>query len=360
MKVVFIARSTLFSEKGGDTFQVVQTAKHLEQQGIITDIKLTHEKIEYDRYDLMHFFNIIRPADILYHLKRCGKPFVLSTILIDYSEYDKYHRRGISGLLLRYLSSDNIEYIKTIARFMLGRDKLMTYSYLWQGQRNSINAVLAKASILFPNSTLEYKKMHALYKCSANCITIPNGVDPDLFLLNEKVKKDKFLVLCVARIEGIKNHLNLIRALSHTRFTLLIVGSPALNQRMYYRHCRKIAGPNVQFIEHLPQHELVQYYQKASVHVLPSWFETCGLSSLEAVVMGCNIVVSDKGYTQEYFENHAFYCDPGSPISIYNAVTKASKAGFPETLRKKILSSYTWQQAASGILKAYDQLSTHQ
>jgi len=39
--------------------------------------------------------------------------------------------------------------------------------------------------------------------------------------------------------------------------------------------------------------------------VLPSWFETTGLSSIEAGVMGCNIVITDK-VMQEYFSHHAF------------------------------------------------------
>ena len=64
MRVVFITRATLYSVKGGDTLQVLQTARHLEELGIQVDIRLTNERISYDQYDLLHFFNIIRPADI--------------------------------------------------------------------------------------------------------------------------------------------------------------------------------------------------------------------------------------------------------------------------------------------------------
>src|SRR3954462_8466461 len=90
IKVAMIVRSTLYTVQGGDTIQALQTARSLRKQGIRVDIKLTNDRIDYTRYHLMHFFNITRPADILYHIRKTEIPFVVSTILINYSEYDKY------------------------------------------------------------------------------------------------------------------------------------------------------------------------------------------------------------------------------------------------------------------------------
>jgi len=235
----------------------------------------------------------------------------------------------------------------------------MTQSYLWKGQKKCAGEILERASMLFPNSTLEQDSLRQHFNFSTDCTIVPNGIDPDLFQLDETLKKTECLVLCVGRVEGIKNQLNLIRALNHTRYRLLIIGSPAPNQLPYYRKCRETAASNISFIEHLPQNELVEYYQMAHVHVLPSWFESCGLSSLEAAAMGCNIVVTGKGYTREYYEDYAFYCDPGSPQSIFNAVENAATAGFPMLLREKVLSNYTWHQAANRIANAYNNLPTY-
>jgi glycosyltransferase involved in cell wall biosynthesis len=356
MRVVFITRATLYSVKGGDTLQVLQTARHLEELGIRVDIRLTNEKISYEQYDLLHFFNIIRPADILFHIRQSTTPFVVSTLLVDYSGYDRLYRKGIAGMIFKWLSSDAIEYLKTLARYLLGKDELMSKAYLWKGQQRSVREILGRASLLFSNSVMEYKKLVQQYQCSTGCIPVPNGMDAALFAFDEGLEKDNHLVLCVARIEGIKNQVNLIKALNNTSYQLLIIGSPAPNQSAYYRECRKIAASNVHFIEHIPQRELVQYYQKAKVHILPSWFETCGLSSLEAGAMGCNIVITDKGYTREYYEDHAFYCDPGSPDSIFRAVDHAANTTSRPGLRKKILTNYTWDQAAACIARAYHQI----
>lgn len=353
IKVAMIVRATFYSSKGGDTTQVLQTAAHLSMHNIEVDIKLTHEKIEYDQYDLLHFFNITRPADILYHIRKAKKPFFVSTILIDYSEYDKYHRKGLAGKLFRYLNADGIEYLKTIARWATGKDKMISPEYLWKGQRNTIIEILQQAALLLPNSDSEYQRLLHQYTCNTDHVVVPNGVDTSLFSFDKQIKKDPRLVICVARVEGIKNQFNLIRALKNTDFKLVIIGSVALNQTSYYQACRQIATGNIMFIDHLPQPELVSYYQKAKVHILPSWFETTGLSSLEAAAMGCNIVVTDKGDTREYFGEDAMYCDPGSTDSIYTTVEKAAAIANSGVLQQKIQTQYSWEQATIRTMEAY-------
>jgi len=352
MKVAIIARATLYTVPGGDTVQAVQTVRELNKIGVEAEIRLTHEYIDYGQYQLLHFFNIIRPADILYHSRKSGKPYVVSTILCNYGEYDKYHRKGMMTLLSG-LPTDTIEYIKTIGRWALRRDHLASKSYLWRGQRRSIIKILQQAALILPNSESEYQRVAKTYNDKLNYKVIPNGVNPELFVFDVDAAKDEHLVLCVARIEGIKNQLNLIKALNNTSYRLIIIGAAAPNQQGYYRKCREIAAANITFIDHIPQSELVQYYQRAKVHILPSWFETTGLSSIEAALMGCNIVITDKGDAKEYFTDHAFYCDPGNPDSIFNAVQAASKASFDNTLRQKILKKYTWREAAFQTKAAY-------
>jgi glycosyltransferase involved in cell wall biosynthesis len=356
MKTVFITRSTLYTVKGGDTFQIINTANQLRALGIMVDIKLTSEPIDYSHYDLLHFFNIVRPADIVYHINKSKKPFLVSPNLVSYFEYDQMHRKGMAGALFRLLSKNSIEYAKTIARWVQGNDQLMSVSYLWKGHKQSIKKILQKASMVLPNSKLEYEQLTEFNTSLPPYLVVPNGIDPALFTYNVTTPKDPLQVLCVARIEGIKNQLNLIKALNDTKYRLTIIGAPAPNQLEYYNECKKWASSNVSFVDQLPQEELVCWYQKASVHILPSWFETCGLATLEAASMGCEVVVTDKGYTREYYENEAEYCDPASPESILHAVEKAAVNSNNGKLRQKILNNYTWQQAAFQTAAAYKQV----
>jgi glycosyltransferase involved in cell wall biosynthesis len=356
MKIAFITRSTLYTVKGGDTFQLVNTARQLKLLGIDVDIKLTDQPIQYQQYDLLHFFNIVRPADIVYHINQSKKPYVVSPNLVNYHEYDQLYRKGMAGLLFRFLPSNSIEYIKTIARWVQGTDVLMTTSYLWKGHKQSIKKVLRQAAHILPNSRLEYDQLAEFGAPLPGFTVIPNGIDPALFISDSTAPKDPGLVLCVARIEGLKNQLNLIKALNNTKYRLVVIGNPAPNQLAYYEECRKQAAANVSFINQLPQKELTCWYQQAGIHILPSWFETCGLSTLEAAAMGCRVVITDKGYTREYFGNEAIYCDPASPQSIRAAVEKAAITPASETLKKKIFDQYTWQQAAGKTAAAYKQV----
>jgi glycosyltransferase involved in cell wall biosynthesis len=273
MKVLFIVRSTLYTAKGGDTIQVVETARQLTRLGIEVDIKQTQEKIDYSAYNLLHFFNIIRPADIIVHIKRSNKPFVISPILVDYSGYDKQQRPGFSGKLFKWLPAAGIEYVKTIYRAIRRKDRLATISYLWKGQDRCIREILRQAKCVLVNADEEYRQLVRSYKMEPPFAIVPNGVDTDLFKPINDIEKEACLVLCVARIEGIKNQYNLIKALNDTPFRLLLIGDMAPNQKMYYAQCKKIARANISFIPYLPHAQLIPYYAAAKVHVLPSWFE---------------------------------------------------------------------------------------
>ena len=356
MNIAFITRSTLYTVPGGDTVQVLQTARFLRELGNEVDICLTSEKIEYSRYDIFHYINITRPADMLFHTSKSKKPFVVSPVLVDYSEYDKYHRKGLSGFMLRRLSANSNEYVKTVARWLAKKDKMRSKAYLFKGQRKSIRYILERAAMLLPNSESEYKRLEEEFGIKKEYSIVPNGIDDTLFSPDETMAKDDTIVLCAARIEGIKNQLNLIKALNNSRYTLLLVGSAAPNQQGYYEECRKTAAKNIVFHDRVSQPELTAYYKKAKVHALPSWFETCGLSSLEAAAMGCNVAITEKGYTREYFGSDAFYCDPGNLQSIFEGIETAAKSHCNKALQEKIFNQYTWQRAAAITQEAYKKI----
>jgi glycosyltransferase involved in cell wall biosynthesis len=333
-----------------------QTARYLEQLNIAVDIRLANEKINYREYDLLHFFNLARPSDILPHIGRSKKPYVVTPLLIDYSEYDKHYRKGLAGKIFSQLPSGQIEYAKIIARCIKRQQDLPGFSYLFRGHTKSIKHIIKKAAMILPNSEMEYRRLVQTYSLSPSYSVIPNGIDDDLFTLSVNKQKDKNMILCVARIEGLKNQINLISALNHSRFNLFLIGSAALNQTNYFIECKKIAADNIHFIGHLPQEELINYYQKAKVHVLPSWFETCGLATLEAGACGCNVVITDRGYASEYCDGNAFYCDPSSPSSIREAIEKASESHVAVAFPEKIRKDYTWHNAAVKTYESYQKI----
>ncbi|GAA4450662.1 glycosyltransferase [Nibrella saemangeumensis] len=359
MKVLMIARSTLFSSPGGDTTQIEMTAKYLRELGVQVDIKLSHETLRYEDYDLLHFFNIIRPDDILPHIEKTKIPFAVSTIFVDYYEYEKNNRQGLLKIVNTIFERNQIEYLKTVARSVKNGDKIKSHYFLIHGQKRSVQYIAERSSVLLPNSHSEYNRFVALYGVKQRYQKVVNAIDPAYF--GQSVEPNmtyKNHVLCVGRIEGRKNQLNLIKALVDSGLHLTIIGKPSPNHIGYYEQCQALAqiAGNVHFIQHIDHKELAAIYKAAKVHVLPSWFETTGLSSLEAGAMGCNVVVTRKGDTEEYFKNMAYYCDPDDVNSIRQAVQKAHADPVHPKLQEYIFSNYTWRDAAEQTLQAYQQV----
>lgn len=357
MNVLFLARSTLYTVSGGDTIQILATAKYLRKLGVTVDIKLSNETIDYKRYNLIHVFNVTRPADALRHVTKSNKPYVISTIYIDFSDYLKTHAKGLAAVISRNISIDALDYTRTIGRWLKSGESIKSKRYIFMGQRRAVQELTNGAAHLLPNSESEYQRFAKHYNITKPHTVIYNGVDTDVFKLNgETIVRDDKLVVCVARIEDKKNQLNLIRALNNTSYKLKLIGKPAPNHGKYYNACLRQAATNVTFEGFVPQEKLLTYYQEAKVHVLPSWNETCGLSSLEAVYAGCNIVITDKGDTKEYYGNNAWYCDPESPDSIFQAVEKASQCTATKALHNKVIELYNWKQAANDTLAVYEQV----
>ena len=355
MKVLLISRPTLFSTPGGDTVQVRETANELIKLGVEADICLADEEIDYTSYDLLHFFNIIRPNTISGHVKKSKLPFVISTIFVDYSEIEKCER----GLLFRFLANtfgaDGTDYFKTLGRLIFNKERIIDASYLFIGHRRSVEKLLNTAEILLPNSDNEFRRLKERYHFRNTYLKVPNGVS-ESFLNDTPIPEKKNGVLCIGRIEFIKNQLNLIRALKSTDISLKIIGQPAPNHKAYYEQCKEEATDNIQFLGHTEKEQIVEELNQAKVHVLPSWFETTGLSSLEAAARKCNIVITRKGDTEEYFEDYAIYCEPQSPDSIREAIERALEDEVNPELSKFIRQNYTWQNAAQKTLKAYQKV----
>jgi glycosyltransferase involved in cell wall biosynthesis len=74
---------------------------------------------------------------------------------------------------------------------------------------------------------------------------------------------------------------------------------------------------------------------------------------LEAAIMECNIVITPKGDTEEYFNDLAYYCEPDDILSIKNMVIKAFYEPNKDSLKELILKEYVWEKTAEQTLKAY-------
>lgn len=354
MRVALISRSTTNSVIGGDTIQMMMTAKELRNLGIEADVFLSSDAIPYEKYDLLHLFNIIRPGDYARHITTSKKPYVISTIFVDYSSYDQNGRSSIHSFLFRSLGNSGSEYLKNLYRYFKRQDKLVSPEYLL-GHKRAIEKILNGASLILPNSLSEYKRISKSYGYTGKYAVVPNGVNETIFSRTPDHIQRKEKVICVGQIYGLKNQLSLIKVCSKLDVPLDLIGNSPPNHQSYLKLCKKTAGKNVRFIDFLPQEELIEHYAGAKVHAMPSWFETTGLSSLEAGALGCNLLVGKGGDTRDYFTNDSWFCEANDLKSIEKALTIALKTPNSGEMQDIILTKFTWKNAAIATLKAYEE-----
>lgn len=362
MRVLFQSRETLYSAPGGDTTQILKTKEYLEKLGVSVDISLELTP-DVSQYDIVHVFNLMRPQEIYLQVnnaKKQGKKVAISTIYGPYEEFEKKARPGLMHFVNQVLSITQIEYLKVLARAIFNREiNKGTVKYLLTGHKRLQKKIVKMVDVFLPNSDSEMLRVAKDFNLSNyNYVSVANAVDLNVFdydkvEVSEDVKKYQDCVLCVARVEGRKNQLNVIKACKDLPYKLVFIGKVGRNANSYYLECKKFSSDNVTFLDAIPHDKLAQYYKVAKVHVLASWMETPGLSSLEAAAMKTNIVVTKKGDPEDYFGSYAYYCEPDDVDSIRKAIVKAYNSEFNEGLFNRVKENYTWEDTARQTLEGY-------
>lgn len=361
MRILFQSRTNLFDAPGGDTIQIMKTKEFLEKLGVEVDISLEFEP-DLFKYDLVHLFNLMEPQDVYLQVKnakRQNKKIALSTIYGLYTEFERKARGGMFQKVANLLSPYQIGYVKALVKhFAEKRFHKGVYALIFKGYYGMMKEIVDNTAVFLPNSVSEMQRVAKEFKLSKyHFYSIPNAIDKSIFTAAKqqsgRFSEFKDCILCAARIEGRKSTLNLIKAVTGTKYTLVLAGKESQNQKKYVEQVHQSAGDNVVFLGPVSHEDLQYLYGQAKVHALVSWMETPGLSSLEAAAVGCNIVVTRKGDTEDYFGNDAFYCEPDDVNSIRSAIDKAYNAPPNPQLQNRILENYIWEKTASATLEAY-------
>lgn len=188
---------------------------------------------------------------------------------------------------------------------------------------------------------------------------LPNAVDPELF--SQPRQKEDNLLLFVGRITFGKGLHVLMAALNYLKnpIRLVIIG-PSDWDINYYRDLeRQIEKENrkgkheVRYLGPMDQADIVKWYQKASIFVLPSFGEGFGIVILEAFSCETPVVASSVGGIIEIVENHrnGLLVPPNNPLELAEAIqylldnrdvrTRMGKEGRKDIIREFSLKVVT-------------------
>ena len=369
MKVLMQSRKNFFDLRGGDTVQLEKTKTELEKLGVEIDFSLDFEP-DLSKYDLVHLSNVTRIQETYLQVKnakRQGKPIALSTIYWPIDEFEKKGQVGIRKFINSHVGIDNEERIKAIARFVKDKNsRNEATKNLWKiGYTKMQNYVVNNVDYFLPNSEMEMEEFCKSFGVKKQKYkVIPNAIDADIAAMQdeasapEEFEKYRDAIICVGRIEPRKNQLSLVKALDQSGYKLVLVGAVSDNQRGYFAEIKEIIdrNPTFHYVSRIENSKLYQLYKVCKVSTLPSWLDTPGLVSLEAAAMGCNLAISSKGSTTEYFSSYAEYCLPDDLKGIRNAIDRAYKKEKNDALKNRIFENYTWEIAGKKTLEAYKEL----
>lgn len=369
MKVLMQSRNNFFTLRGGDTIQLEKTKAELEKLGVEVDFSLDFNP-NLSNYDLVHLSNVTRIQETYLQVKNAkkqGKKIILSTIFWPMDEFEKQGQVGIRKIVNSFLGIDNQERIKALARYIKDKDsRNIATKNLWRvGYTKMQNYVVNNVDYFLPNSEMEMDEFCKSFKIKKKRYkVIPNAIDSNVAKIQmeseipSEFEKYRDAIICVGRIEPRKNQLALVKALDQSGYKLVLVGAVSDNQKSYFEQIKEIMDRNKNFyyIPRINNSKLYQLYKVCKVSTLPSWLDTPGLVSLEAAAMGCNLAISSKGSTTEYFGEYAEYCLPDDIEGIRKAIDKAYSKSKNDDLKNKIFENYTWNIAGKKTLEAYEEL----
>ena len=330
---------------GGHRVQIDQTARYLRSFGAEVDVCLLDEPAcGLSDYQVVHGFGLSIQA--IRAIRVAGPKVVLSTIY--------WSRDYTAGLTKRPDLSAIARRLRLAASFSLSAlrgqhiKKCDALVKTWQDQR----VAYEMADLLLPNSETEGRQIVKDLGVSTPVHVTANAVDAERFELPPEGTLREG-VLYAGRFEPHKNQLGFIDAMWGMDFPVTLIGQAHPDHVEYYNRCQKRATGNIRIVPGVAHEELVSIYQRTKVHVLPSFFETTGLVSLEAALCGCNIVTTNRGYARDYFGDLCWYCDPDDAKSIRRAVQAAMVAPYNPALRQRVLDHFTWQHTARETLAGY-------
>lgn len=238
--------------------------------------------------------------------------------------------------------------------------------------------------VLAVSNALKYDLMSRYRIHEENINVVYNGVEAQLFqrkvspqLPPEVVRfcDGKKVVLYVGHFGPRKGLIFLIRAMKTITSTIqdavaiCIGGVPEwLGKQDYWSYlkneiARLALEDKILLLERIPNEILPEFYSRASVFVLPSFYEAFAKVVLEAMACECATIITREGGPQEAIDDgkSGLLVDYASSTQLADAVIKILRDDrlgrrMGAEARKRILQEFTWQAVAQRINLSYEEV----
>lgn len=221
-----------------------------------------------------------------------------------------------AALIWRYASKMNIPLFVATGESVIPPIDKPCSSFTIEKFRNYLSGVICVST----KNKNEAIKMN--FTTQDKCLVLPNGVDLDLFKPANRdecrrclgIEPSAFLVICVGNIVERKGQNRLVESierLSNPDVKIVLVGRgvlPVKSQQIIFQG----------FVDHK---ELPNYLCASDVYVIPTRWEGCCNSIIEAMACGLPIISSDRSFNWDILnKDNAILVDPDNIDEIGKAI----------------------------------------
>jgi len=203
-------------------------------------------------------------------------------------------------------------------------------------------------------------------------IYLPNGINTELF--HPRNEKEDNLILFVGRISFGKGLHVLLKSLQYLRTPVRLVVIGPFWDSIYSQNMKELAQKEklrgqhkIEFLGALDQENIVEWYQKASILILPSFTEGLPVVVLEALSCETPVIVTPVGGIPDIVKNfeNGLFTTPDKPQELAEKIqylldngnlrVKLGREG-----RKLVLKSFSLDTVTKKLSILYKQMLTNQ
>lgn len=268
------------------------------------------QSVEFQTVELLKIKKIIpnlrdiTHADLI-HTHHTKSSFLISILLI----------------IFKLLGNSKIRRVHTIHRdiSLLSWLSKATYRFL----------ILPNCDLIICNSYATKRALAQFYKDN-RCAVIYNGVDVELFNLNNSFHSTKQLKLVsVGRLIPIKNQALIIRAVHECikkgiEIELTIIGNGPEKSKLQNLIKELNLGSRVRLIGEIPNNKLPEHLKTAKIYIAASHSEGFGNATVEAAVSGLNVIASKIDVHLEIGSGQFIFFDPSSLEDLANCLEEVA------------------------------------
>ncbi len=297
-----------------------------KQRKIISSLE--HE-YNVENYDLIHAYTLFTDGNVALNAKKkYGAPYVVAIRNTDVNSFFKIrvHLRELGLTIMK--EAEAVFFLSPLYKELV------------------FNKYVPKEDVIF----LEKKTY-----------VIPNGID-DFWLENKYCDKEAFStshplqIIYAGRIDANKNIETTQKALENLReqgrnCELTVVGK--IDDRHVFN--KIIRDKHTQYIEAQPKEQLIEYYRKNDIFVMPSFRESFGLGYAEAMSQGLPVIYTKgQGFDGQFKEGEVgFAVDASSSEKIMDKIKEIEDQY--DVISKSCLervNKFNWD----GICKKYKEI----